>query len=142
MTGSEKLLPDLDDPVSGPFWRAARQHRLLFQRCGTCSYVRWPPSRVCPSCLTPGGEWSEVDGTGTVWSFCVYEHAYHSSLRDALPYNVALVEIAAGPRMITNLVGLRNEQIAVGMTVIPVFEDLAEGVTLVKFQPADRREVA
>jgi uncharacterized OB-fold protein len=76
-----------------------------------------------------------VPGTGTIWSYAIYEHAYHEAFKAELPYNVALVELDAGPRLITNIVGIPNEEIEIGMRVQAEFQDAAGGVTLVRFRP-------
>lgn len=127
--------PDLESPLVGHFWRAVRAGRLEFQRCSACGYLRWPPAPLCPECLAPGGEWTEVDGRGAIWSFGIYEHVYHEAFRAEVPYNVALVQLDAGPRLITNIVGLPNQQLQIGMRVRPVFETVSPGVRLVRFGP-------
>ena len=44
----------------------------------------------------------------------IYHHAYHEAFRERLPYNVTLVELDEGPRLITNVVnpdaGLKVER--------------------------------
>jgi uncharacterized OB-fold protein len=37
-------------------------------------------------------------------SWVVYHIAYHEAFRERLPYNVAIVELAEGPRLITNII--------------------------------------
>ena len=135
MSAPRRPTPDADSPLVGHFWRAVRDGRLEFQRCAACGYLRWPPAPLCPECLAGGGEWTAVDGRGSVWSFGIYEHVYHEAFRGEVPYNVALVELDAGPRLITNLVGLPNEALRIGMRVLPVFEALGPDVTLVRFRP-------
>jgi uncharacterized OB-fold protein len=44
-------------------------------------------------------------GTGRLISWVVYHVAFDPSVADRLPYNVAVVELDEGPRLITNLVG-------------------------------------
>ena len=47
-------------------------------------------------------------------SWVIYHHAYHEAFKAKLPYNVALVELDEGPRLITNIVnpeaGLKAER--------------------------------
>lgn len=119
-----------------PFWDAAREGRLMFQRCTECSHIRWPAAPMCPECLQRGGEWVEVSKAGTIWSFAIYEVAYDDAHLPDLPYNVALVDLDAGPRLITNIVGIANDQLEVGMRVTAVFVDGQGGLKLVKFSPA------
>jgi uncharacterized OB-fold protein len=133
-------LPDLEHPLYGPHWAAARQSRLALQRCERCSYLRWPPEPVCPECLLEGGRWDDVPGAGSVWSFAVYEHAFEESLRAELPYVCALVELDAGPRLIGRLVDLTPPEAEIGMRVEAVFPEIAPGVRVVCFAPAAGRE--
>ena len=37
-------------------------------------------------------------------SWVIYHHAYHEAFKDRVPYNVTLVELDEGPRLITNIV--------------------------------------
>ncbi len=128
-------VPDLDHPLYGPFWSAAAEHRLALQRCRACGRLRWPPEPGCPECLAPGGDWETVDGTGTVWSVAVYEHAFHPALEDELPYVCALVELDAGPRLVSRLVDVEPDGRGIGLRVRPAFREVAPGVTLVWFAP-------
>ncbi len=54
---------------------------------------------------------------------------------DELPYNVAEVELEEGPRLLTNLVGVGNDEIRAGMPVEIVFDDVTDEITLAKFKP-------
>jgi uncharacterized OB-fold protein len=53
-----------------------------------------------------------------------------------VPYNVAIVELDEGPRMMTNIVGCNNDELAIGMPVEIVYDDVTDNVTLPRFQPA------
>jgi uncharacterized OB-fold protein len=86
-------------------------------------------------CLAPGGDWETVDGAGTVWSVAVYEHAFHPAFRDELPYVCALVELDAGPRLVSRLVDVAPDGRGIGLRVRPVFHEVAPRTTLVWFAP-------
>jgi uncharacterized protein len=129
------FMPNVEDPVSGRFWREAAAGRLSFQVCAACGYTRWPPAPVCPECLSGGGEWKPVAGGGSVWSFAVYERAYHPDFADKIPYVVALIELDAGPRLISNLVAIEPERVHCGLRVCAVFEPAGPEAALVKFTP-------
>lgn len=123
-------LPDLDDPLTGPHWRAAAAERLEMQRCEACDELRWPPAPICPECLAPGGTWSELTGDGVVWSVASYHRAFHPGLSGEVPYRVALVELAEGPRMVTNV----RDDVRAGDTVRAVFDEVATEVSLIRFE--------
>jgi uncharacterized OB-fold protein len=53
-----------------------------------------------------------------------------------VPYNVAIVQLAEGPLMITNIVDCPNDEIEIGKPVHVVFERVADDVTIPKFAPS------
>jgi uncharacterized OB-fold protein len=130
-----KPLPDVHDPLYEPYWHGTKDEQLVLQVCDACGYVRWPPSPLCPECLADGGTWRPLPLEGTVYSVAVYEHCYHEAFRDDLPYNIAMVELDAGPRVMTNIVGIDNEDITIGMRVVAAFTPVTDEVTLLKFRP-------
>ena len=75
----------------------------------------WLPARAeCPNCLAAEWDWTTASGKGRVISWVIYHHAYHDAFKARLPYNVALVELDEGPRLITNIInpeaGLKAER--------------------------------
>jgi uncharacterized OB-fold protein len=91
-------------PLSKPYWDALSAGRLTFQHCRKCGHNWLPPRAECPECLAAEWDWQQASGKGRVISWVIYHHAYHEAFRDRLPYNVALVELDEGPRLITNIV--------------------------------------
>jgi uncharacterized protein len=89
--------------VSRPYWDALREGHLVFQRCD-CGHVWLPARRLCPACLKPSVRWERASGRGRLVSWVVYHTAYHPAFASRLPYNVALVELEEGPRLLTNMV--------------------------------------
>jgi uncharacterized OB-fold protein len=89
--------------LSRPFWDALRDGHLVFQRCG-CGHAFLPARRHCPACLAGDPKWERASGKGRLVSWVVYHTAYHPAFENRLPYNVALVELAEGPRLLTNIV--------------------------------------
>jgi uncharacterized protein len=106
---------------------------LRFQRCTTCGYRRHPAAPLCPECLSTGFEWARDDGTGSVWSFCVYHRAYDPAFAAAVPYNVALVELDSGPRMISNVLDVAPDELRIGLRVVADPREVAPGRYLVYF---------
>jgi len=129
-----KPLPRLDD-ANRPFWDGARRGALVLQRCLDCGTHRFPAARACVRCHGARSEWVATSGRGTVESFCVFHKAYFPGFEAELPYNVAVIALAEGVKLFSNLVGIANDAIAIGMAVEAVFEPATETVTLVKFKP-------
>jgi uncharacterized OB-fold protein len=113
-------------PADAPFWRAADEGRLCLQRCDDCGFVRWPAAGVCPECLGRRATWTDVGGRGRVWSFAVYHRAYAATGVPPLPYNVALVELECGARLLSRIVDCATADIRVGLPVSVRFETVGE----------------
>lgn len=129
--------PEVTD-LNRPYWQALREGRLQFQRCG-CGHAWLPARHECPRCLQPGARWETASGRGTLVSWVIYHTAYHPAFADRLPYDVALVALAEGPRLITNIVGGPAALAAVTTADAPVALQVAwEGDTaLARFRLLD-----
>jgi uncharacterized OB-fold protein len=98
-------LPEItESTVTAPYWDALRKGRLDYQHCRGCNHD-WLPARAqCPVCLAADPEWRPASGVGRLVSWVVYHKAYAPHLSDRLPYNVAIVELEEGPRLLTNII--------------------------------------
>lgn len=113
------------------FWQGVAEHRLLVQRCGACAALRFPWLPGCGACGSP--EWTpvEVSGDGTVYSYVVMHHPPFPAFEP--PYAVALIELAEGVRMISNVVGVPPGEIRVGLPVRVEFRSYDDELTLPVF---------
>lgn len=85
-----------------------REGRILLQHCDDCASVRFPPALVCRACGSPRLTWRESPGLGVVYST--------TTVRDrAGDYNVALVDVEGGARMMTRVEGANAP--AIGLPV-------------------------
>lgn len=102
------------------FWQGISAHQLLIQRCGACGTLRFPWLPGCNACGSSEWETVEASGEGTVFSYVVMHHPpfpAFSTSGEAGPYAVALVELAEGVRMISNVIGVPYDKVRVGMPV-------------------------
>lgn len=102
------------------FWKGVSAHQLLIQRCCTCGTPRFPWLPGCNACGSPEWETVEASGEGTVFSYVVMHHPpfpAFSTSEGAEPYAVALVELAEGVRMVSNVIGVPYDKVRVGMPV-------------------------
>ena len=51
-----------------------------------------------------------------------------------VPYAVAVVELAEGPHLISNIVGIDFDQIQIGMALRVVFEPISDEIKLPRFR--------
>ena len=131
-TSPTRPLPN-PPPESAPFLSAAREKRLSIPRCNACGQAWFPPSIRCPHCLSDDTQWEDASGRGKIFSFVVVHRVYHAYFADKVPYVVAVVELAEGPRLLTNIVDIDPSQVRCGMDVVVTFEDAAPDVTIPKF---------
>jgi uncharacterized OB-fold protein len=122
-------------PEEQPYWDAARRHELVLPKCDSCGKVYYPVGPVCPNCLSSHFSWAPMSGLGTVSSFVVYHKPWAPWLKPRVPYVVAQVELAEGPRLTTNLLDIAPGDVRAGMAVQVAYETLTEEVTLVQFRP-------
>ena len=115
-----------------PFWDACRRGVLEVSACRTCGRLFLPGGPCCPDCWSTDLGQQAVSGRGEVWTYAVYRHRYHPALK--VPYVVALIQLAEGPRLLSNIVGCAPEDVQVGMPVEGRFEREGD-FTLPRFAP-------
>ena len=120
-------------PLSQPYWDALREGCLTFQRCRHCGHAWLPPRAECPECLAAEWDWAGASGKGRLISWVIYHHAYHEAFKERLPYNVALVELDEGPRLITNIVNPDDHGGIAAERAVQLHIEDEHGVALAKF---------
>jgi uncharacterized OB-fold protein len=125
----------VQDEISAPFFNGAREGKLILQHCSGCDRWSFPVRERCPHCFAARLEWRQASGRGTLYTFTVMHQVMNPGFASAVPYNVAQVDLEEGVRMVSNVVGIRNDALRVGMKLEAVFEDGGEGISLPKFRP-------
>ena len=87
-----------------------------------------------PSAGLPTTIGSRPRGAGPFTSWIVVHQRYSRAFEEDLPYNVTIVELEEGPRLLTNLVEIDNNDIRPGLPVEVVWDDVTEEITLPKFR--------
>jgi len=134
MGNYHKPLPEINGD-NKEFWIGCKEHELRFQKCKACGHVRWPASVICPLCYSQEFQWIVARGIGKVYSFVAYHVAYHPEFENEVPYVVADVELEEGPRLLTNIVDCRLDEVKCDMPVEVTWEDITEEFSLPKFKP-------
>lgn len=109
--------------ISTPFWEAADRREFRLPYCDSCGETHFPPSPRCPHCLADSFTWRQASGKATLISWIVFHRAYWDGVKDDLPYNVCIVRLAEGPRMLSNLVGEAERNPRYGMELAVTFSD-------------------
>jgi uncharacterized protein len=132
-----KPLPSISD-FNRPFWEGTRLHELRLQRCRDCGKVWAPNGPVCPHCFSTNYGWEKMSGRGRIASWVVFHKLYHPAFARDVPYNVAFVELEEGPRIIANVVGVANQDLAIGLPLQVTFEEVNDAITIPRFEPSAR----
>lgn len=135
-------LPDKPQPtitdLTRPFWTAAREGRLVMQKCSRCGTVNFHPKPWCIECGCRDIPWTEMKRTGTVYSYTVSTTVAMNfqGWERELPIVLALVDIDDGARMYAQVTGIDQDDIAVGMRVEAYFEPIGDDAGIPKFRRA------
>lgn len=97
---------DLPEPdaFTRPYWEAAAEGRLLLRRCRPCGRAHHYPREFCPHCWSEDGTWEPATGRATLYTWSVVHRNDLPPFGDRVPYTAAVVDLAEGPRMMTELV--------------------------------------
>ncbi|MEU7718330.1 Zn-ribbon domain-containing OB-fold protein [Streptomyces tibetensis] len=102
MTGRFDL-PEAD-AFTRTYWDAAAEGRLLIRRCGACGRAHHYPREFCPHCWSEDVTWETASGRATLYTWSVVHRNDLPPFSDRVPYVAAVVELAEGPRMMTEIV--------------------------------------
>lgn len=96
------------------------------QRCDDCGSTFFYPRLLCPGCGSRAMSWVLASGRGTVYSTSV--------ARGPEEYNIALVDLEEGPRMMTRVVDIAPDAVQIGMPVTAFIGQVGEE-RVVLFRP-------
>ncbi|MFG2501814.1 Zn-ribbon domain-containing OB-fold protein [Streptomyces sp. NPDC048441] len=143
---------DLPEPdaFTRPYWDAAAEGHLLLRRCGACGKAHHYPREFCPYCWSEEGGWERASGQATLYTWSVVHRNDLPPFGARVPYVAAVVDLAEGPRMMTEIVdggdggdgrdgrGVGGE-LRIGMALEVAFREAegeGEGVTVPVFRGA------
>jgi len=134
MSETAPLPVDPDRDVSEVFWEACERREFWLQHCSACDAWQYYPRSMCSHCWAPASalKWRRPSGAGVLESFTVV-HRGSGAFAEYAPYVVALVRLAEGPVLMTNVVG-DGDDVAIGAEVQLEFAERA-GRTVPVFRP-------
>lgn len=123
----------MDIMTGGPelHWRTSlADGKLLLQRAISSGSVFFPPRLAEPGTGDTDLEWIEASGMGTVYSLTVV-----SQKPPAQPYNVVLIDLDEGARLMSRIDDAAPDTLRIGMRVqASIIEE--DGGPLLVFVPA------
>ena len=118
--------------VSQPFWDACKVGEFIIQQCNACSTHLFYPVRMCPECSSLDIGWVRVSGSGTIYSLSTLVQATDGAA-DGPPTVLALVALAEGPVMMSNIVGPDAADARIGDQVAVEFAPISDDISLPMF---------
>ncbi len=130
----DRALPQ-PTPETQHYWEGCAAHELRLQRCLDCKDSYFPPRPFCPKCGSRSVEVYKASGKAILYSF-VINHRPRPDMGTE-PHSIAVVELAEGPRLMTNIVGCPQtpEALQLDMPLEVTFETFG-AITLPFFKPA------
>ncbi|HIG41677.1 MAG: Zn-ribbon domain-containing OB-fold protein [bacterium] len=126
MNNTKRPLPRTDEYDTQRFWEATKDKEFRYQQCDSCETIVFYPRRHCTGCTNGSLAWKVSAGTGTVYTFSVVRQSYHPFFRNLVPYAVAWIDLDEGPRILSNVVGVPPEEVAIGQRVQIEWEEHEE----------------
>ena len=105
------------------------------QHCGACGKYVFYPRLVCDGCGHPELEWRRASGRGTVYAASIVNRRADKGGA----YNVVLVDLEEGPRMMSCVQGIANDEVRSGMAVTARIDAAPAGGLRVVFEPASAK---
>lgn len=125
-----------DEPPGSPAMAAYAAHLqagdFRIQHCEDCRRYVFYPRVICPHCASERLRWVAPAGAGTVYSTTVVRRSDDKGG----PYNVALVDLDEGVRLMSRVEGLAPDAVRIGMRV-RVHVARLNGTAAPVFSPAE-----
>jgi len=104
--------------------------RFCIQHCPACQKHVFTPRELCPHCGASPLRWVRASGLGTVYSTSTIARKPDAGGN----YNVALIDLDEGVRLMSRVDGVPPERVAIGLRVRHAIVQ-AEGESLLVFKP-------
>jgi uncharacterized OB-fold protein len=129
MADQQRAMADPEiTPETRAFWAAASEERLTIGRCGSCQEAHFYPRARCPFCFSAETRLETASGEGWIYSYSIP--------RAPTPFVIALVTLAEGPTIMTNIVACDLASLAIGQSVRLAFRTSQGGQKVPVFMPA------
>ena len=117
-----------------PFWEGCRQGKLLLQYCDQCQQHQFYPRLYCMHCGSSNVRWVSASGRGVIYSYTVIHQNKSPEFVQDTPYNVVVVQLAEGPRLMSTIVETGLAELRIDMPVTVVFDAVSEVIHLPRFK--------
>ena len=95
------------------YFQLLDEGRFLIQKCGDCAGYVFYPRQICPHCHSDALSFVAPKGTGAVYSTTTVRR----KLEAGGDYDVSLIDLDEGVRMMSRVEGVSPDQVRIGMRV-------------------------
>jgi uncharacterized OB-fold protein len=106
------------------------------QQCEQCKGYIFYPRVLCPDCGSSRLSWQISSGLGTVYSTTVTRRRKEAGG----DFNVCLVDLDEGPRLMSRVEGVLPENVCIGMRVKARISVTQDAGFVIVFDPAEDQE--
>ena len=92
---------------------ALAEGQFLIQKCDDCGQHIYFPREVCPHCGSDAVQFVSPSGQGTVYAVTTVRR----KPADGGDYNVSLVDLDEGPRLMSRVDNLKPDEVKIGQRV-------------------------
>jgi uncharacterized OB-fold protein len=106
----------------------------MIQRARASGAFVFPPRLMVPGAGEGDLEWVEASGRGRIHSFTIVPQR-----TPQVDYNICLIDLIEGPRVLSRLVGIAHDDLAIGLAVEAVVDGGGDAPILL-FKPAETQQ--
>ncbi|MGH2493871.1 MAG: Zn-ribbon domain-containing OB-fold protein [Ktedonobacteraceae bacterium] len=132
-TARPKPLPVVTEE-SRPFWEGCKRGVLLLQYCETCQRYQFYPRLYCMQCGSDKLSWKQASGRGVIYSYTIIRQNKSPEFMHDTPYNVALIQLEEGPRLMSNIIDAAPDALRVDLPVMVVFDPVSDTISVPRFR--------
>jgi uncharacterized protein len=88
---------------------------------------------MCPHCHSLDFEIVDLSGAGVVYSYSILHHPQNPAFE--YPVIAALIDLEEGVRVLSNLIDVEHEEIAIGLPVVVDFRPTRHDAAVPVFKP-------
>ncbi len=108
----------------------------MLQKCKRCTTFQFYPRTFCITCDATDLEWIEASGKGVIYSTTTVRRKAEMGG----DFNVSLIDLEEGVRVMGNVVGLEPHQVAIDLKVkLKIIHK--DGLSQIVFQPGAHDEL-
>ena len=128
---AETANPFAGDGPEAQFRKGLAAGEFNIQQCTACKKHVFYPRALCTHCGSPKLAWKKASGDGTVYSTSTERYRPEAGGDK----NIAVVELAEGPRLLTRVTDVAPVHVKIGMKVKAHIGE-ADGIKMILFRKA------